>query len=77
MTNGLDHESSDEPYSPETVKMAITIVVTVPILLVYPFVQRFRQGHGAWRCKELDDLLPGIDRASFLYNIKRIQKEWQ
>ncbi|MFC5467679.1 carbohydrate ABC transporter permease [Cohnella suwonensis] len=27
--------------SPESVKMAITIVVTVPILLVYPFLQRY------------------------------------
>lgn len=27
--------------SPESVKMAITIVVTVPILVVYPFLQRY------------------------------------
>lgn len=27
--------------SPESVKMAITIVVTVPILLVYPFLQKY------------------------------------
>ncbi len=27
--------------SPESVKMAITIVVTLPILLVYPFLQRY------------------------------------
>jgi putative aldouronate transport system permease protein len=27
--------------SPESVKMAITIVVTVPILLVYPFLQGY------------------------------------
>lgn len=27
--------------SPESVKMAITIVVTVPILLIYPFLQRY------------------------------------
>ena len=27
--------------TPESIKMAITIVATVPILLVYPFVQRF------------------------------------
>ncbi len=27
--------------SPESIKMAITIVVTVPILIVYPFVQRY------------------------------------
>lgn len=27
--------------SPESVKMAITMVVTVPILLVYPFLQRY------------------------------------
>lgn len=27
--------------SPESVKMAITIVVTVPILVVYPFLQGY------------------------------------
>jgi putative aldouronate transport system permease protein len=27
--------------SPESVKMAITIIVTVPILLIYPFLQRY------------------------------------
>lgn len=27
--------------SPESIKMAITIVVTVPILIVYPFLQRY------------------------------------
>ena len=27
--------------SPESVKMAITIIVTVPILVVYPFLQRY------------------------------------
>jgi putative aldouronate transport system permease protein len=27
--------------SPESVKMAITVVVTVPILIVYPFLQRY------------------------------------
>ena len=27
--------------SPQSVKMAITIVVTVPILLVYPFLQKY------------------------------------
>ncbi|MNE51039.1 L-arabinose transport system permease protein AraQ [compost metagenome] len=27
--------------SPESIKMAITIVVTVPILLVYPFLQKY------------------------------------
>ena len=27
--------------SPESIKMAITMVVTVPILLVYPFLQRY------------------------------------
>ncbi|WP_308635066.1 carbohydrate ABC transporter permease [Paenibacillus silvisoli] len=27
--------------SPESVKMAITIIVTVPILIVYPFLQRY------------------------------------
>ncbi|MNL55149.1 hypothetical protein D3C87_1785320 [compost metagenome] len=27
--------------SPESLKMAITIVVTVPILMVYPFIQKY------------------------------------
>jgi putative aldouronate transport system permease protein len=27
--------------SPESVKMAITMVVTLPILFVYPFLQRY------------------------------------
>ena len=27
--------------SPQSVKMAITIVVTVPIILVYPFLQKY------------------------------------
>ena len=30
--------------SPESIKMAITMVVTVPILLVYPFLQRYFVG---------------------------------
>ncbi|MFB5678657.1 carbohydrate ABC transporter permease [Paenibacillus terreus] len=30
--------------SPESIKMAITIVVTVPILLVYPFLQKYFVG---------------------------------
>ncbi|QJC53692.1 carbohydrate ABC transporter permease [Paenibacillus albicereus] len=30
--------------SPESIKMAITIVVTVPILVVYPFLQRYFVG---------------------------------
>ena len=27
--------------NPESIKMAITMVATVPILLVYPFVQKY------------------------------------
>jgi putative aldouronate transport system permease protein len=27
--------------SPESIKMAITIIVTVPILVIYPFLQKY------------------------------------
>ena len=44
--NGGDYRSnivsnSVNQVSPESIKMAITIVVTVPILLVYPFIQKY------------------------------------
>lgn len=45
--NGGDYRTSTNitqvlaTVSPESVKMAITIFVTIPILLVYPFLQRF------------------------------------
>ncbi|WP_438444406.1 carbohydrate ABC transporter permease [Gorillibacterium sp. sgz5001074] len=39
--NGLNMGQVMNRISPESVKMAITIVVTVPILLVYPFLQRY------------------------------------
>lgn len=44
--NGGDYRTTNmtqvmSSVSPESVKMAITIVVTVPILLVYPFLQRY------------------------------------
>lgn len=39
--NGQDMTQVMNRISPESVKMAITIVVTMPILLVYPFVQRY------------------------------------
>ncbi|MFC5471203.1 carbohydrate ABC transporter permease [Cohnella suwonensis] len=39
--NGRDINQVMNRISPESVKMAITIIVTVPILLVYPFLQRY------------------------------------
>ncbi|MEK3863812.1 carbohydrate ABC transporter permease [Paenibacillus sp. FSL H7-0716] len=44
--NGGDYRSNiaslaSNQVSPESLKMAITIVVTVPILLVYPFIQKY------------------------------------
>jgi putative aldouronate transport system permease protein len=44
--NGGDYRTTNmtqvlSTVSPESVKMAITMVVTVPILLVYPFLQRY------------------------------------
>ena len=39
--NGMNMNQVMNRISPESVKMAITIIVTVPILVVYPFVQRY------------------------------------
>lgn len=39
--NGQNMNQVMNRISPESVKMAITIIVTVPILLVYPFLQRY------------------------------------
>jgi len=44
--NGGDYRSkivaaATNQVSPESIKMAITIVVTVPILIVYPFLQNY------------------------------------
>lgn len=39
--NGTSMNQVMNRISPESVKMAITIIVTVPILLVYPFLQRY------------------------------------
>ncbi|WP_336786212.1 carbohydrate ABC transporter permease [Paenibacillus sp. MMO-177] len=39
--NGTSMNQVMNKISPESVKMAITIIVTVPILLVYPFLQRY------------------------------------
>ncbi|WNS46867.1 carbohydrate ABC transporter permease [Paenibacillus sp. MMS20-IR301] len=39
--NGQSMNQVMSRISPESVKMAITIIVTVPILLVYPFLQRY------------------------------------
>ncbi|MNI08672.1 L-arabinose transport system permease protein AraQ [compost metagenome] len=44
--NGGDYRSNiasmaSNQVSPESLKMAITIVVTVPILMVYPFIQKY------------------------------------
>lgn len=41
MANANDLANQMAQVSPESIKMAITIVVTVPILLVYPFLQRY------------------------------------
>ncbi|CAM4388625.1 carbohydrate ABC transporter permease [Saccharibacillus endophyticus] len=41
MVNANDMASKMTQISPESIKMAITIVVTVPILIVYPFLQRY------------------------------------
>ncbi|GMK39422.1 sugar ABC transporter permease [Paenibacillus sp. CCS19] len=43
-SNGMNGQNMTQvmnSISPESVKMAITIIVTVPILLVYPFMQRY------------------------------------
>ncbi|MDO7907889.1 carbohydrate ABC transporter permease [Paenibacillus sp. JX-17] len=42
--NANDMAQQMAQISPESIKMAITIVVTVPILLVYPFLQRYFVG---------------------------------
>ncbi|MNC49017.1 L-arabinose transport system permease protein AraQ [compost metagenome] len=44
--NGGDYRSNiaslaSNQVSPESLKMAITIIVTVPILMVYPFIQKY------------------------------------
>jgi len=44
MTNANDLANKMAQVSPESIKMAITIVVTVPILVVYPFLQRYFVG---------------------------------
>ncbi|GAA0137828.1 carbohydrate ABC transporter permease [Paenibacillus sp. YSY-4.3] len=41
MTNANDLANQMAQVSPESIKMAITIVVTLPILFVYPFLQRY------------------------------------
>ncbi|WP_150273457.1 carbohydrate ABC transporter permease [Paenibacillus tepidiphilus] len=41
MTNSNDLANQMAQVSPESIKMAITIVVTVPILVVYPFLQKY------------------------------------
>lgn len=44
MTNANDLATRMAQVSPESIKMAITIVVTVPILIVYPFLQKYFVG---------------------------------
>lgn len=44
MSNSNDLAKLMQQVSPESIKMAITIVVTVPILVVYPFLQRYFVG---------------------------------
>lgn len=41
MLNANDMANQMAQVSPESIKMAITIVVTLPILFVYPFLQRY------------------------------------
>lgn len=41
MQNSNDIAEKMKNVSPESIKMAITMVVTVPILVVYPFLQRY------------------------------------
>ncbi|MNC78432.1 hypothetical protein D3C75_1306370 [compost metagenome] len=41
MENANDLAQQMAQISPESIKMAITIVVTVPILVVYPFLQKY------------------------------------
>lgn len=41
MTSYSDKVTQIQTVSPESIRMAITIVATVPILLVYPFLQRY------------------------------------
>ncbi|NGZ77832.1 carbohydrate ABC transporter permease [Saccharibacillus alkalitolerans] len=41
MINANDMAQKMSQISPESIKMAITIVVTVPILVVYPFLQKY------------------------------------
>ena len=38
---GTTGEAAAAKVSPESIKMAISMVTIIPILLVYPFVQRF------------------------------------
>ncbi len=40
-THGAEMESQVRQVSPESIRMAITIVTVVPILMVYPFIQRY------------------------------------
>lgn len=44
MVNANDMAKQMAQVSPESIKMAITIVVTVPILVVYPFLQKYFVG---------------------------------
>lgn len=41
MVNANDMANLMAQVSPESIKMAITIVVTLPILVIYPFLQRY------------------------------------
>ncbi|AWB45479.1 sugar ABC transporter permease [Paenibacillus sp. CAA11] len=44
MVNANDLATQMAQVSPDSIKMAITIVVTLPILVVYPFLQRYFVG---------------------------------
>ncbi len=41
LTSANEFRAGQAPPPPATIKMAIVVVATVPILLVYPFLQRF------------------------------------
>jgi putative aldouronate transport system permease protein len=38
---GMTQDQASQFVSPESIKMAITVVTVVPILAVYPFVQKY------------------------------------
>jgi len=41
LANSTDFDARSAPPPAETIKMAIVVVATVPILIVYPFLQKY------------------------------------